>query len=311
MGTLLTTAGGLVELGGIAWDPGLRGLLSVLLGFFILGGSVYLILATNTGARLGMLLALAGLSGWLVVLTLYWTIQPPGIGPSGPLPSWTPLEIHYSTPGEQPVTEVVRDLPPPEDFAEARDAILAANPEVADRLPSGASLSDVAAEDATLVADVETGGWRIVPAAEAGEMQAAADVVLAEEGVFKDTSEFKKLTTFEIGGKPRRTDDSTMGRVVYKVETTVWWRHPPRYAAVQVQPVIPQEAKPGEAPPTPVADETQPVITVIMVRDLGNQRGLPALYFIVSLSFFIIFVLMLHYRDKTFDRHVNGAEKAG
>ncbi len=43
---------------GISWDPGIRGILTVAVGVAVLMGSVYLILATNTGARLGMLIAL-------------------------------------------------------------------------------------------------------------------------------------------------------------------------------------------------------------------------------------------------------------
>ena len=37
-------------------------------------GSIYLLLATNIGARLGLLVVLAGLFGWLSILTLTWWI---------------------------------------------------------------------------------------------------------------------------------------------------------------------------------------------------------------------------------------------
>ena len=46
----------------------------------------------------------------------------------------------------------------------------------------------------------------------------------------------------------------------------------PHYAIIQVQPVIEQEAVPGEAPPTPEADPDQPVVSVIMERNLGDVR---------------------------------------
>jgi hypothetical protein len=39
--------------------------------------------------------------------------------------------------------------------------------------------------------------------------------------------------------------------------------------------VIPREQVPGEPPPTPIADEEAPVISVVMIRDLGSRR-LPA-----------------------------------
>ena len=43
-----------------AWDPGLRGVLTVAVAVIILCGSVALIVSTNTGNRLGFLIALTG-----------------------------------------------------------------------------------------------------------------------------------------------------------------------------------------------------------------------------------------------------------
>ena len=48
---------------GIGWEPHIRGLLTVALALAILGGSVWLLLVTNTGTRLGSLIALAGFWG--------------------------------------------------------------------------------------------------------------------------------------------------------------------------------------------------------------------------------------------------------
>jgi hypothetical protein len=67
---------------------------------------------------------------------------------------------------------------------------------------------------------------------------------------------------------------------------------------VQVQPVIDQETPEGEAPPRPIVDETQPVISIVMERDLGSRRLNPALICIGSLLLFGAFATMLHYRDK-------------
>ena len=39
-----------------------------------------------------------------------------------------------------------------------------------------------------------------------------------------------------------------------------------------MRPVVPQETEPGRAPPTPVIDESQPPVYVVMLRDLGTQR---------------------------------------
>ena len=49
-------------------------------------GSVYLILATNLGARLGFLVALTGLAGWMFLMGIMWAIY--GIGLRGKDPTW-------------------------------------------------------------------------------------------------------------------------------------------------------------------------------------------------------------------------------
>ena len=53
---------------GIGWDPEIRGALTVLVGSLVLFGSVWLILNTNLGNRLGTLIALAGFFGWMLVI---------------------------------------------------------------------------------------------------------------------------------------------------------------------------------------------------------------------------------------------------
>ena len=82
-------------LAGIAWDPQIRGILSVLVGVAVLMGSVYLVLATNLATRLGFLLVLTAFFGWMIIHGSIWWIYPPGQGPSGRIPAWDVKEIVY------------------------------------------------------------------------------------------------------------------------------------------------------------------------------------------------------------------------
>ena len=75
-------------LAALSWDPQIRGFLIVLTAFIILVGSVYLLLMTNLGTRLAFLVAVAGLSGWMMLLGLLWTLTPSGTGPKGRDPHW-------------------------------------------------------------------------------------------------------------------------------------------------------------------------------------------------------------------------------
>jgi hypothetical protein len=78
-------------LGSISWDPFIRGMLIVVVAALLLPGSVYLLLATNTGVRVGFLLAAAALFGWLVIMGFVWAVF--GIGDPGRVPTWKVSEI--------------------------------------------------------------------------------------------------------------------------------------------------------------------------------------------------------------------------
>ncbi len=52
----------------VNWEWELRGTLIVIISVGVLCGSLYLILGTNLGARLGFLVALAGLAGWMFLM---------------------------------------------------------------------------------------------------------------------------------------------------------------------------------------------------------------------------------------------------
>lgn len=78
-------------MGAISWDPFVRGLLIVVVAVLVLPGSVYLLLATNTGVRVGFLLAAAALSGWFVIMGIVWAVF--GIGVPGRTPGWKVSEI--------------------------------------------------------------------------------------------------------------------------------------------------------------------------------------------------------------------------
>jgi hypothetical protein len=75
----------------VTWDPGLRGILVVVVGITVLMGSVYLLLGTNLGSRLGFLVAVAGLSGWLTLMGFVWAMY--GIGYKGTAPHWVVEEV--------------------------------------------------------------------------------------------------------------------------------------------------------------------------------------------------------------------------
>lgn len=294
-------------LAALSWTPGFRGLLSVLVGVVVLYGSVALILGTNSGARLGFQLALTGLAGWFFVMGFIWAIY--GIGYLGPAPSWKVVDVVAGEPSGSRM-EVARTLPLPSDLpdpVEIRDAdpeLVAEFPPEAPRPPLLTDLAG-ASEDVRNMIDEQLDGWTILDTANkfTGETQAAVQEHLTETGTFESPSEYQFVTAFLTGGEDPRTDDSTIGRVIYKITNTLkYGQNDPFYAAVQLQAVIPQETRPGQAPPVPVVDPDAPVYTVILHRDRGALRQ-PSIAFTASSGLvFLVLANSLHRRDKLAER---------
>lgn len=76
------------------WNPTLKGVLVVACAVGLFCGSVYLLLGTNLGARLGFLVAAAGLSGFMVLLSLLWLTNTDPLGTlKGRIPEWKGVEV--------------------------------------------------------------------------------------------------------------------------------------------------------------------------------------------------------------------------
>ncbi len=331
---------------GLGWDPEIRGFMAVFAGVVVLMGSVWLLLVVNTGTRLGSLVALAGLFGWMVIMAVIWWIY--GIGWIGGSPTWQLREINVGD-LDAAALDAATTLPDAVELPSAFNLVLDSDDPVA-RLEFGlvtretltpdqteglstaeidqlvadelarnqeTTLSELAAVSPGVIADAEAsgrlnfGGWQLLSTAEAGEAQASAAAMLLESPdlTFNSQAEFKLLSAYTIGGKRGLPDNpSRLDRIWTQIRTAFTLTHPTRYGVVQVQEVIDQPLLPGQPPPRPVVDESKPVISVIMVRDLGDLRLKPALVALGSMLIFVALCLFLHERDKLAWRQREAAE---
>jgi hypothetical protein len=107
-----------------AWDPFLKGVVFVLVAAILLCGSVYMVLATDLGGRVGFLVAGAALCGWIFVMAIVWTVY--GIGLKGRPASWkSTLAPISGEVGKSPETILA-------DFPEKWHKIDPGSPEAAD-----------------------------------------------------------------------------------------------------------------------------------------------------------------------------------
>jgi hypothetical protein len=252
-------------LGALTWDPQIRGALILIAAILILPGSVYLLLATNTGAKIGFVLAIAGLSGWVFVMAVIWAVY--GIGLKGRQPHWKVQEVVVAEPSNASVEAM-------KDFPKGWKSLPPGNPARADAQAASDTFLLPAAETADAHGGAGGGGEEEVP---------------RFTSPFKSTADYVTVAAYERGGD---NELFTIGKHKF------YFRHSTRYAALQLQPALDQSGGPGGAPPTPVPDPEAPTYTVVMVRDLGSLRFPPV---VVAISFGLIFFVScywLHQRDK-------------
>ena len=255
----------------INWEPELRGVLTVIIGTAVWMGSIYLILGTNLGARLGFLVAFTGLMGWMALMGMVWWIY--GIGLKGDVPEWRQI------PGQTVIQEV--------------DLLYQAG--VLDR-PLDVDASDPAAASEAVREQLMDQGWDEVDesAPEFGQAQASAGVFLEEEDAF-GPGEFQVTAVYEVDPP----DESAYPKLGPNGEfDQIAFFHKPYYTLVEVAPFEELRTEAGRAPIAPEIDQTQQRQYVYMIRDLGSLREPAAYITIGSTIMFLVLCFFLHRRDR-------------
>jgi len=248
----------------IAWKPEIRGMIPVLVGFVVLCGSVYLILSTNLGGRLGFLVALTALAGWLATMGLIWWVY--GIGLKGPDPSW------------KPVGQIVND-------GDLYAGEILQAPVVADNYDALA-----AGNSKALLAD----GWTQLAEDDPsrGQAIAASDDIIQNQAELLKAGEYVSIDVYDRGGAkyPLIANNRTLDMFAF--------RHKPHHALVEVRGVLPNISEPGRAPATAQVDPAQPPRYVLMERNLGARRQPAVALTLGGGLIFLIMCWLLHRRDR-------------
>ncbi len=251
----------------INWEPQIRGILIIIIAGTVLCGSTFLILGTNIGARLGFLLALAGLAGWMMMMALMWWAF--GIGLKGAEPTWKPV----------PNTSILLDP----------GAIYSAGVVTAPvNVAADAPFPDQAAAIRRSLTD---NGWRQLSESDSsfGQSASAAGVVIEKDGTLK-AGQYKVVNVFDKGGERYPKISESIDFLAFM--------HKPHWIVAEVAPLLPQRVEPGRAPARAELDATQPHRYVYMIRDLGNKRVPAALIAFGSAIVFFACAYLLHIRDR-------------
>lgn len=294
----------------LTFNVGFRGILVVAVGVAVLMGSVFILLSTNTGIRLGGLIAVTGLLGWMFLMAIIWSMY--GIGYKGPAAAWKIKELSYDT--TQAEIPVVHDVPNADKLPTAK-SFLDKDPSLKKQFanqPKPPTLGDLLGTEPKLSKQIPTGkDWELLATSdpETGDATATATAFLGADQQNKcpTSADCVVLNAYTHGGKARRTKDDLLDRAIYRVKSALTFKNPTHYAVIQFRQAIAQPTIPGAAPPVPIADNSQPVMSVIMVRDIGSKR-LPSIVLAVLMGvFFVLFCSILHHREKISVRNRSGA----
>jgi hypothetical protein len=246
---------------GNLWNPTIIGVLTVLCAVGLFCGSAYLLLATNLGARLGFLIAAAGLTGFLVLLTSLWLTTPGSATgnsdldpPHGNSASWKMVEL-VSDPAQSKIA-AVRELPT-KGVQGKPDLVTQVKPAI----------------DAAIVAAAPVAGQTAKPQPFATlGISSSTDYLLA----------FPGSKSFEY---------------IDKTEHFFWHRH--RYATMEL--CLARKDSTGalvNGPNGPMCDALKPTQFAVLSYDYGSVRKPVVFYWLFSLMFFGLSLLGLHWWEK-------------
>jgi hypothetical protein len=241
------------------WYPTILGVLVVVAGIVLFCGSVYVLLGTNLGARLGFLVAFSALAGFMCILTLLWCVTASPLNTlKGRIPQWKVVEV-VNDPGKSKVAD-----------------IHGINNKKANVAPATEASNVKAAVDAALVTKVSTPTITYTP----NDNKFAA---------FQDVTKYMILQTWEIGGS---NPHFWKGEFTHTPQYAVV-----QFCEVLDQtnaqpfglPPLPPECSTAQGAKTGF---------VVLHRDLGSLRVPPFVAFVMSLLLFGLGLLGLHWREK-------------
>lgn len=258
----------------VNFEPQLRGIIIVAISVGVLIGGTYLVVGTNLGARLGFLVVLAGLFGWMAIMGGIWWVY--GIGLTGRAPAWQPAEP----------TTIVRSP----DLLDDAEILLT----------SIQSSGNASGDALTASTALQGEGWLLLEESDPrrGQAVASSDEIIQKEAEEFALGEYVSIAVYDRGGERWPKINESLDFLAFF--------HEPHYSLVEVAPIVPQRTEPGRAPARPVIDETQPHRYVYMLRDLGTKRQPSVFITIGSTIIFLLLCRLLHVRDLRLRENVAG-----
>jgi hypothetical protein len=270
----------------ITWDPFIRGLVILALAILLLPGSVYLVLATDVGVRLGFLLTAAAISGMLCLFAILW----PALSSTadiGRANAWKPLAVITGDFGSQVTINGVTDFPV-NHLANAKPPLQSLPKQPWYWPLQGCSDSGWHKIDPSRISDPESASDKVL----AASASTGGTPSSALTSPFSQTADYVYIDAFEKG-----TNSGCLFSI-NRHKVYLPYARSPHYVILRVQPALPTPTTTSGAPPTPKPDTSKPYTYVIMKRDLGSVRQPQFILALCSGVIFLVVCYSLHRRDK-------------
>ena len=264
------------------WYPTILGVLVVVASVALFMGTIYILLSTNLGSRLGFLVTAAGLSGFMVLLSLLWLTNPSPVNTlKGRIPQWKAVESIESG-------DVARSKIP-----------------AVQRVNQDGHKADAAAIT-NLKASVDT-NLILTKNELTGEIESGAG---GKYAIYQDATGYIVTDNQLTGG------GEIFSQFDVSTNTDFPWLHvslhKPLYGVITLCKTDPSrsatEVPFGEKPPTPACADTARQV-LVLERDLGSLRVPPFVAFLASSILFILCLLSMHWRER--DLQEQAAKVAG
>lgn len=276
--------GGVLATTIFVWDPFLRGICIIALFVILLPGSVYLVLSTDIGGRLGFLVMAAAMSGMLCLLSFLW-MPLSSTADIGRPNSWHPLEIITGNYQNQVTIKGVANLP-------------------VDNLKAG---TGPYLEPITKTKhwywpwqSCNNDSWQKIDPSLINDPESASDTILAPATPSTNpllASPFTATTDYVYVDGYTKGANSGCLFSINRHKVYMPFARSPHYVVLRVLPALPTLTL-GGAPATVLPDTSAPYTYVIMDRNLGSVRQPQALLCISMGITFLTICYLLHTREK-------------
>ena len=272
----------------ITWDPFMRGILILALFIVLLPGSVFLVLSTDVGARLSLLLSLAAITGMMCLLACLW-MPLASTADIGKANSWKPLEIITGNYQDQVTVKSAKSLPIGNLLNGTKPPVTALKTKHWYWPLQSCNDNSWHKIDPSLISDPESESDDVLANTSGAQLGPQLN------SPFSATTDYVYIDGYRLG------QNSGCLFAINRHKVYIPFARGPDIVVLRVLPALPSQTQ-SASPPVVQPNTKAPYTYVILERNLGSVRQPQAVMAISMGITFLVLCYLLHTREKERDR---------